>query len=371
MRNWWLCLNFIVLLFFASGVNAQQLIITDLSSRVGPVTIDQLTQVTVANPFAEPVVGALQARLMDRSNIVIAKLNSLPFSLGSGQQIAPFDIPWLRQPDYGTSPFAADFARTGVLNFGEFIICFEFTDQQGSIRGNSCSERTSEPLLNMSLIYPFDEQTVEEQRPVLSWEQVALPQLNSQDLSYSLVLAQQNPGQSTAEALERNVSLLRLENLRDNSLLYPVAAPELTTGMTYAWMVRAYLRGRQLVSSQQWEFTIATKDTAETVPPPARSFTMLQTKLSSRYQVFKDDILIGFDNNEGVEVLDYSITEVSNGRKAIKKLPVVEGLHPGLNTIRISLTGLPLSTKKEYLLEVKTPRRQSYFLLFKVLKDKQ
>lgn len=346
-------------------IEAQNVTVVDLSTRVGPITAEQLIQASVVNTSPESITGSVRAQITDDNGVVVATLESLPFSISPGQQVAPFDIPWIRRATYGTSVHAATFAREGLLTFGEFVLCFEFVEQQGAVLGTSCTERDPRPLLNFSLIFPADEQTISDNRPLLTWENLTPLGFSRKALSYSLVLVKVSKGQTSAEALERNIPLLRLNQLSQNTLLYPASAPELEAGARYAWTVRAFSAGQQLVSAQQWSFTLATPEIVADDPPSANSFVMLQTKITSSYQVFTDHLLIGFDNNEGVTDLDYKITRISGGNKSLKRTPKVDPLHPGLNTIAIPLEGLGLVEGGLYLLEVQTPRGQSYFLKFR------
>ncbi|MEM9528156.1 MAG: hypothetical protein AAGA31_16205, partial [Bacteroidota bacterium] len=171
-------------------------------------------------------------------------------------------------------------------------------------------------------------------------------------------------GQSPAEALERNPALLTQRGLHITSLLYPLNAKQLEVGRTYAWMVRAYVGGDQLVSSQQWIFSIG-QPVAKAASATVSTFAMLSTELVNRYYLFDDNLCLGFDNNEGITNLDYRIIDLDNNDAEVANLPVVTSLVPGLNTLSISTTGLGLQTDHTYRIEVSTPRKQYYFLHFR------
>ncbi|MEL7162262.1 MAG: hypothetical protein AAFN92_16010 [Bacteroidota bacterium] len=209
----------------------------------------------------------------------------------------------------------------------------------------------------------MDQAEIREVRPLLGWEDVGRFGVNSANLTYHLVLVEIEKGQSVAEALERNPALLSQRGLRSTSLLYPINAKQLVTGRTYAWMVRAYLNGTQLITSQQWSFSVGEPQT-KLMATAANSFAMLSTELVNRYYVFDDAICLGFDNNEGFAELDYRIIDLDNNDLEVENLPPVTALVPGLNTLTIPTTGLNLQLDHTYRVEVSTPRKQYYFLHF-------
>ncbi|MEM1359309.1 MAG: hypothetical protein AAGF89_13965 [Bacteroidota bacterium] len=347
-----------------SALRGQEVVLTEFSPGFGSISLEDMTMVSVNNPGPTTVRGTLRATLQDLRGELVAELRSREVVLQAGGQLAYASIPWSNRPTYGSSRFARTFSQLGLLAHGEFVLCFKFFDGTGRVLGERCAEKRSSLEMNFSLVYPEDRAEVSETRPILGWEDVARFGIRAADLSYHLVLVELQKGQSPAEALERNPALLTQRGLHITSLLYPLNAKQLEVGRTYAWMVRAYVGGDQLVSSQQWIFSIG-QPVAKAASATVSTFAMLSTELVNRYYLFDDNLCLGFDNNEGITNLDYRIIDLDNNDAEVANLPVVTSLVPGLNTLSISTTGLGLQTDHTYRIEVSTPRKQYYFLHFR------
>ncbi|MFT6128714.1 MAG: hypothetical protein ACJATN_000427 [Neolewinella sp.] len=348
-----------------SNLAAQRVEIISLAPGFGQVTAAQFTMVSVTNTGTEDHRGTLITTLTDLGGETVAELRSYPLTINAGQSLSSLDVSWPSRMTYGRSTASQSFARTGILGFGEFNICTAFIDNQGARLGRTCTERASVPAVQFSLVYPYDEMKIADDRPVLNWENIGQYGIAESNLSYSILLVEQLPGQSAATALETNLPLLSRERLRTNSLLYPIGARQLRPGKTYAWRVLAYAGERELIGSQQWTFQLAEEVTEASVSV-AKSYAMLDTRINNRPYLFADAIQFGFDNNEGVKTLSYKIINLDKGGKPVKHLPPVTEIGPGLNTIDLPTKGLGLQKEQLYQLEVSTPRGQQYFLQFTI-----
>ena len=319
--------------------------------------------VSATNLSAEGLRGTLIASLRDASGELVSELQSQPLSIAAGNSLNTFQITWQREAQYGQSPTAASFAQLGRVGYGVYTLCFVFIDEQQTQLGQHCSEKTSTPAASFQLIFPFDRSTLDETRPVLSWEAATgfVPQI--QALRYALRLVAVEEGQSASEALEVNVPLLERTALTTNSLLYPLDARPLRNGETYAWSVDVYLEGAVVTTSEQWQFSVRLPKAMKEVPE-ALSYVMVDTKITNRFVTISDAICVGFDNNEGVNSLNYRIRALNATEDEVGNLPVVDGLEAGLNTIQIPTDDLRLKESELYQLEIFTPRGVTYYLQF-------
>lgn len=364
MKYYYQLVCFLLLIFVAPAIGAQDVMITNLAPGFGPVTADHFTMVSVVNTRPTDVRGILISTLTDLRGETVAETRSFPLTLAAGASLNSMDIIWTRRITYGQSSYATGFARTGLLGFGSFNLCVTFLSETGEQQSRTCTERESVPALDFSLVFPMNETTVPDDRPVLSWEDVSQYGVEKANLSYSLQVVEVYSGQSVAAALTTNPTLLDRRGIRSNSLLYPVSAAALRPEKTYAWQVSAAADGRELLASQQWSFRL---EQTELPPDPvAASYAMLGTSVPNRHYLFTDNIQFGFDNNEGVTDLRYRIIDLSQRGEAIEKTPAIPDLEPGLNTLDIPIKPLGLSDEHLYRLEVFTPRGQTYYLQFRI-----
>ncbi|MEM7572443.1 MAG: hypothetical protein AAF433_06065 [Bacteroidota bacterium] len=352
-------------LWIAVSLGGQTVLVTDLSPTFGPISLEQLSQQSVTNLSERNLEGQLFVSLLDEQQQLVVELSSFLMQLAPGQFLSNTSIPWSRRPIYGTSPFSQSLAQLGLLTTGNFVRCYEFRTADGSVLAQSCQEKSTGGTTNFSLLYPFDRSTIAEERPLLTWEAWTSAGVNLPDLSYELVLVEMEAGQSPAAALERNVPLLRRSGLRDNQLLYPNGMASLKKGVDYAWAVQAQIRGNRLADAGVWSFRLAETASPAEVQNPT-NYAMLDTRLSSRFYWFEESINIGFDNNEGITELDYRIVDLHKPLEPLLKVPPINELQPGLNTLQIPIKELGLKPDQLYQLEVKVPRGQIYYLRFQI-----
>ena len=237
----------------------------------------------------------------------IARIATRRFTLAAGQQRNGMaDLPWLRNVFYGQGPAATSMAQRGVVGFGEFAICISAIDVQGREITERCFEKRSIPIQQLSLIYPLNSSAIKETRPNLVWHSALGFGLSELPLSYELTLVKTDKGHSANAALQRNPPILLRNYLKNNSLLYPIDAPRLRVGESYAWEVRVKSTEGEFLRSQQWTFTVK-EDKPKEKPLHVASFAMLDSKPGTSYHVFRDHLQIGLDNNENLTELSYSI----------------------------------------------------------------
>ncbi|MEO0627193.1 MAG: hypothetical protein AAFY91_09410 [Bacteroidota bacterium] len=224
-------------------------------------------------------------------------------------------------------------------------------------------EVPSRSSFDFSLIYPYDESIIQENRPMLSWENLSLIRLGQGRIAYDLILVELFEGQSPIEAINRNIPLVQEFGIPTNRLLYPALAKDLEPNKKYAWQVQATQEGFAVAISSAWVFELKTNLAAKSATAN-QSYVMVRTQPSPRFHIFDQDIYLAFDNNEGVSTLDYKIVDLTQDNTELTGLPTVTNLVAGLNTISIPTSGISLNSTSVYQIEIFTERGQVYYLRF-------
>ncbi|MEL6135131.1 MAG: hypothetical protein AAFR59_17375, partial [Bacteroidota bacterium] len=110
------------------------------------------------------------------------------------------------------------------------------------------------PSIAIRQMYPFDESVLETTMPTFAWMPLALDD-NGQVL-YRLKVAPLRSHQSPEVAIQQNLAYLNQSSLTDPIWIYPLEAPALQAGHTYAWQVEAYQGVRVLARSEVWTFSL-------------------------------------------------------------------------------------------------------------------
>ncbi len=345
---------------------AQDVILIDLSPPVGPVELAHLEQVSLANVSGRELSGVVQMVLTDPSGAIVVANNSGQVKIATGQTLAPTDLWWNPLGGQNTSRQGRDFLRVGELASGAYTLCFSFENEQGERMGMTCSEKTASPATAFQLLYPLDGDTLRTPTPMFSWEMALGYVADPQRLSYELTITPMQPNQSAQAATERNVPVYTSDRLFSTSQVYPLGANALDAQRWYAWHVTVRDGADEVISSQAWRFLIAQAPLVQQ-KTKGKSYVMAATTLNNRFPGFSEAIHVGFNNNEDIVELSYSLMNLTDSDWRPEALPRLEPLSTGLNTFDIPTSELGLVEEHLYQLEFATPRGQRYYLQFKYL----
>lgn len=106
---------------------------------------------------------------------------------------------------------------------------------------------------NISLISPYDEDTLETKNPLLTW--AYLGDLDRGAI-YRLILVELNEDQSAEAGIIVNQPILKMDDIQGTQLFYPYDAPELEEGKWYAWQIQEVVNNVIIDKSEAWKFYI-------------------------------------------------------------------------------------------------------------------
>jgi hypothetical protein len=110
-----------------------------------------------------------------------------------------------------------------------------------------------EPLSPPALIMPDDDSTVMSANPDFSWMPPGPPAMFT-DLRYNLLISPVFEGQSSTDAIQKNLPLQQAEGLQQPYFTFPIQGPQLEAGQTYAWQVIAENGQQYAAKSEVWTF---------------------------------------------------------------------------------------------------------------------
>ncbi len=261
---------------------------------------------------------------------------------------------------YGNIQSAIILQQTGRLPFGSYVFCVTVFSNANKQLGVSCDEREVAPMAPPQLASPYDKDVIDIKNPILTW---IPPRPMESDIivTYALRLVELQSGQNSSEALLQNAPLLNLSGLTNTFLNYPVSAPELKTGSTYAWQVGASYEGYNLGTTDIWTFTVKGKDPAQT---DDIIFPFVSKKSDAKFYISHGIFRFAYNNKANEKALTYMITYMGKKQEKLSSLPEV-ALKPGVNKVQVDIRKNAALKKNEYYtLEVKDSKGQIYKLLY-------
>ncbi len=221
--------------------------------------VADLWRVTLINTSRETQKVYLQGTAKEASAGLIVDAQTTTFTLPpgtkivTGRDVSPIKV------NSSNGRYKNILMQTGTVPAGDYTICVAVKSAtNGEELGNDCIEQH---VANASLVLinPGDESTVEEDLPVFIW--TTTPPLGT-GATYTLKLVEVLGNQSPFAAMQSNNAFHMQSDIHTTTLQYPISAPKLIPGRSYAWQVTAFENGAALSTSEVWKFTFKSADTA-------------------------------------------------------------------------------------------------------------
>ena len=191
---------------------------------------------TITNPTAADQDVLLVYRVTDHAGRVVASGRSAALLVPRGPPTVLTDFVNLSGSSRHDQGLENQMRRSGRLPEGDQAACVTVTDEGGFVLAEDCATFTIVYPDPPYLIGPLDAQAVTSGSPIFQWTPLQVP--IAFQVTYVLRLSEVLAGQTAAQALDANIPLFETTVL-GASLEYPISAPPLAEGKTYAWRVQA------------------------------------------------------------------------------------------------------------------------------------
>jgi len=335
-----------------------------MSVQVPPAGIiqqSQLWNMVLTNLYPYPVSVSLMMRLSDAGTgqaVFTGVSRGLTLPAGA-KQIQLKDV---KPVEYEYLSPVADRRENALLPPGRYTVCYSAMvsgDKSGHPATEDCRNLTVEPVSPPMLNTPVDASVVEALLPQFTWIPPAPLNLFT-DLNYDLVLVEVGESQSAEEAVQTNIPVYRVSNLRQPFMNYPTGASALDTGITYAWMVTAN-NGRQFAAqTNTWTFRM--KQSGLLVHDDLTSFVQLKRNNNDIINS-GDAVKCSYVNDAGDAKVRYEILSLEDNNRIARHGNI--SLQPGTNMIVLPLDkGSRLSSGKLYLFRLYNGRAENWEIKF-------
>lgn len=341
---------------------AAQVSILPLPSRSEAFLLEDIWRVSLINGTSGALSGDLVLSIQDdaRNLVFSATVSGLRIESGANN----INRNNLREAtiQYGSGLKSATLRRTGVLPYGEYILCYSYSDiKSAATLGEYCYEKTVQPLLPPELIQPYDGENLQSDLPLLVWKG-PFP-TGDLPVTFALRLVEVDKGLSAQTAIERNKPLLSRQYKGTTQLLYPKDALALEPGKVYAWQVAAFSGDFNLGTTEAWTFSV---EPPVKLPEDPESYRMVtETPNGVHYLAKKGVLRFAYDNRDGATELDYEVLSLSTSDKNNIKLATKVTLHPGINKVDMDLSAEGrLEDRQKYLLTIHRPNGNNQYFEF-------
>ena len=241
----------LLLIFFcASIVNAQDdlsgnLIFTPYPSpylsdwETNPTSLGQLTIINNNGSTDDVRVRAIVTK-QDRGEVFRSVTNPIPLNGSPVQDVDNTTLISFSDASYSDDEFRRIVQMTGRLLEGEYTVCLTIEKLTGGMSATGiCSDFTIQYPDAPRLMSPDDEENISTPTPYPNFEWVPVIVPPAYEIKYTFRIVEILPTQNPFEAITSNYPIYEDNQIRTNTFLYPIEAPELINGKTYAWQIQA------------------------------------------------------------------------------------------------------------------------------------
>lgn len=348
------------LLLLWGGARAQ--VMLQFNPQVDGTVLDRIGNLHIQ--YSPP--GSCQARLQitvtkNGTPGALVKVSTPVFTIRTGLNIPGPQAMAGATFTFQQSALGQNLAQTHRFYDGEYEYCFELSllNKEGNDYFESCFDYTVQVMTPLLLVDPYDKETTCNRRPNLLWQPV-LPMQPS--MTYTLILSEEGPGQTKAEAINFNKALIFQSGIAGNSLTYPPQAPDLDSNRTFAWQVWGVENNTIVTKSEIWEFTVTCS--GDSTSTSRDSYRDLSETVDAASYLAKGWVHFSFYNSYGPYNLNYSIVDLSKQNKVVKNLPTLVAIH-GYNKYDVDLGDISnMNTGDQYLLKIHTTDGKTLQLKF-------
>lgn len=341
--------------------------ITILTSNLNPynVTPQALCQTNLTSIKAG-VQTTILASIYNAANEEILSVKSLPVTLNAGVNTASQLNVQIESFIYSSSA-QAQYVRTNkMLPSGNYKYCIRVLDMTSDVNSESCQDIVADLNSFLTLISPFNKDTIDTKNPVLIWNHSESFNILSQGEYFRINVAEIQNDQDAEAAINVNNPVFTKSYLNAHSVFYPFEARELVEGKKYAWQVQKISNGNIINKTEAWEFNIA-----KPTPVNENKYVALKKKLDAGFYLAENNkVYFKFDEQYSSGELKCYI--FNSKHKLIKPSIEEDGSNGtvnskvnGYNRYEINLTKLNLK-KGYYTLEVFNEKNEKYLLKFYV-----
>lgn len=353
-------------------VQAQVLIKTQLPP-VGLVLKSQLWNLSIVNTGSQSLTVQVEMLVTNTSTnqkvfTGTTKMLTLTRGLNRVTPTSASPVSYnVLSPDYNINV-----NQEGFLPVGIYTVCYNilFVRNDAAERiAEECETVEIEPVRPPMLVFPSDNEKVEQTRPLFNWLPPAPVSLFNK-LLYDVVLVEVLPTQSLTDAVQKNIPVYRAQNLFIANLQYPLSLPELKEKKTYAWQVSAKSGNSPIAKSEVWAFTLKQNDIVATTKEDASFYSRLKMDPDASYGLAKGILKYSYVNelnDKEVTIRVFDITKA--GQKELLLDASTIGLQFGENFKEMDFTQQGgLADKHLYLLDLVNSQNEHWFLRFEYRK---
>lgn len=363
----------VVIILFFSLKGYGQLAVNIIIPPGGFVQKQQLWNILITNPNSSAVTIRIETLLTEALSgqpVLSAATGYITLPTGTIQLSASSIGPVQYNSTNGS--YFIDPGPTGLLPVGQFKACYNFLTVAGKSLAQDCEELNIQPLSPLLLAMPANHSVLENGNPNFTWIPFSSAQMFS-NLTYSMKIVEVYPGQSPADATQKNMPLYTTHNISSPSLFYGQTSPLLEKAKLYAWQISAMNNLTEITKSETWDFSIGEKPAAVTLNSDPVYVKLKKESEGGGYCLFYGSLLFEHFNETSDTTWNVELLDISANKSNRIRIPMLDTLKMarGENLIKIQGESIGMKDKHIYSLQIRNSRQETWQLKFEYRKEEQ
>lgn len=242
----------ILCLFTLMQAAAQQVIVNLKVPPPNQLGISDLWNLTLNNTTQGTLRIYLEGTVDESSDGRILEARSDIIELTQGMKLITANDISGAKITYKNNKYKEILLRTGNAPPGNYNFCVYAKLENGIEAGSDCKNQSIIIMSPPVLVSPPQGIALTEVYPAFSWMPPA-PIKPGQNITYSIKIVEMYLNESPDNAIKKRG--YEMQNIRQNLFQYPVSAPALEKGKSYAWQITAIENGISVGKSEVWSFS--------------------------------------------------------------------------------------------------------------------
>lgn len=297
-------LFFAVCMFVFVGKNLSgQISINSVNYNTVSLNESNMLQAVIANS-GSPVSAKAIVSVKNASGELIFETNTKSFNLATGiNSINGITIGFVSIV-YGNNSKALYLKNNGLFSSGNYSYCLKVVPFGSVETGDIYCEEFETAIDDfLSLVTPYDGDTIETSNPLLTWTHSEPFNTLAKNEFFKIIVVEMKENQSADQAVFSNPVIYSKNFLTTHSIPYPQDAKELVAGKSYAWQVQKVSNNVIVNKSDSWRFSIL-----KTIHPKPHKYALLKSKIEGGFYTCVDNrIYFRFDEGYTHGELNYKI----------------------------------------------------------------
>ncbi len=325
---------------------------------------NDLWNTTINNQGSQSQTIYLIGSVKDNSQNVLIKVTSLPLTVPPGIHYYTSSTISTASVNYYNNTIQQAITKSGQFPSGSYVSCIDAYSYSNNTKlDGSCVENNVEIIHPPHLVYPSDQQVLDNAYPVLEWTP-ASPLRPGEQINYQIKVVELIDSQPPSDGIARNEAFYQSNVGNTLFLSYSYNNLPFDQNKIYAWQVTASIEDYVIGSSEVWSFVFKPKPIDSATIGLTDNYLLLNGKTDGGYYMANGCVKFRINDQYNTGVKFIKLLTSSNVDITPQTIPLKRPFNDDRYVVDLRNIN-DIQDKNYYLMQVNTRAGQAYTIRFK------